>query len=84
MGINMRVNGITSFKSRNEQIEKRRDEALDRQLIDMLPEFQQGKADALFIKTTVDKDDNIRMDIYVQPRKKTFFEKVRDLLNNIF
>ena len=75
MGINMRVNSIVSFTGKQDRIQKqqeydaKRDQMLDMALLSMLPEFMNGEADALFIQTSSDKNNDVNMHVDVRQRQ---------------
>jgi hypothetical protein len=78
----MRVNPI-SFGNKQERIQRqqefdeKRDQMLDMALLQMLPEFMNGEADALIINSTSDKNGDVNMNIDVRQRqpKQEFSEE---------
>ena len=98
MGISMRITPV-SFCSKNQKVnnrqdfEKLREQAIDRQLIEMLPMFLDGDADIIFISTTVNPDMELQMDVKakkmddLRPERKeerikeTFWTKLRKVFD---
>ena len=98
MGINMRITPV-SFSSKTQKVnsmqdfETLRDQALDRQLKEMLPMFMNGETDIVFISTTVNPDREIQMDVkarkieVIRPEskeektKETFWVKLKKLFD---
>lgn len=91
----MKVNAI-SFGNRQERIQRqqefddKRDQMLNMALLQMLPEFMNGEADALIINSKSDKNDEVNMDINVRQRqpKQEFSEEAmylygRDLYQEV-
>ena len=83
---NQKVNNRQDF-------EKLREQAIDRQLIEMLPMFLDGDADIIFISTTVNPDRELQMDVKakkmddLRPERKeerikeTFWTKLRKVFD---
>ena len=83
MGISMKITPV-SFCSKNQKVknmqdfETLREQALDRQLKEMLPMFVNGEADVVFISTTVNPNQEIEMDIKVAQMESLELERSKD------